>query len=295
MAKTAKQQGLDQWAKDFGYQLAFLKSDPELYALFQKAVKEGWDPNSNTFAVALQKTKWWRTHGETYRQNLAQSKVDPGTFQDRVAQKFADLADLSQQMGGTGSGSIISRLAHDAVLFGWSDAQIRNQLAAYVKITGGRAQGQAGDTVQALRQTAWRNGVKVSDNWLQTQARSIAAGNMTLEDAQRTLREQYAKSLAPGFAKELSSGMDLYDIASPYIQSMASTLELNPTDIDLFDPTIRNALNAKGPDGKPGGTQTLYDFEQGLRNDKRWLKTKQAQDQTMTVAHQVLSDMGLGF
>ena len=63
--------------------------------------------------------------------------------------------------------------------------------------------------------------------------------------------------------------------------------------VDLFNPTIRKALGSSGDkDGKPGSTP-LWQFEQELRQDPRYMKTQKAQDSTMAVGHQVLRDMGL--
>lgn len=277
------------FAEDYGFALSFLKSDKELYNVFKQAVAGSWQPAK--FIAAVKNTKWYRTNGQSYRTNLALEKTDPGTFQERLAQKFAEIADLSKSLGSTGSGKIVSQLARNAVMFGWNDAQVRDALSSYIRISGGRATGQAGDVSQQLRQTAWRNGVRISDSFIQNYARQIAAGDLTLQDGQRQLRMKYGVTVAPQFAKQLSGGMDLYDMASPYIQSMATTLEMNPADIDLFDPTIRSALGSKGPDGKVS-TKTLYEFEQQLREDPRYMKTKAAQDSVMSIGKKVLQDFG---
>jgi hypothetical protein len=78
---------------------------------------------------------------------------------------------------------------------------------------------------------------------------------------------------------------------------MAKTLELSDKSISISDPSVQKALayreTAKG--GKPGAPaqMPLWQFESGLKNDKRWLGTQNAQDSVMAAGRKVLSDWGL--
>ena len=82
------------------------------------------------------------------------------------------------------------------------------------------------------------------------------------------------------------------DIADPYRQSMASLLELNPEAVGLDDRMVRGALASKDKDGNPA-MKSLWEFENDVRQDKRWLKTSNAQDSAMSVTRKILSDFGL--
>lgn len=286
--KKAGALNLDQYAKDYGFQLAFLKSDPELYSLFKRAIAEKWDTSGNKFALELQKTKWYRTHGSTYRQNLALKTQDPATYNGRLTSTMREIADKAGALGVGFNNAQLKNLATYYLDFGWNDSQLNNVMSKY--ITYSNARGQAASNIQAMQQTAWKNGLRFSGDTYRSYAQSIAAGNLTLGDFTKRARE-LAKSVAPGFADQLKAGVDLYDIASPYMQSMAQTLEMNPADIDLFDPMIRSALSARGQDGKPASL-SLYDFEQKLREDPRYMKTKGAQDSVMSIGKKVLQDFG---
>ena len=81
-------------------------------------------------------------------------------------------------------------------------------------------------------------------------------------------------------------------IAAPYRQSMGAVLEVNPESVDLFDPTIRGALSSKTKDGTPA-IKSIWQFERELKDDPRWMRTDNAQDQAMGVGRQVLSDFGV--
>jgi hypothetical protein len=100
-----------------------------------------------------------------------------------------------------------------------------------------------------------------------------------------------AKTLAPGFASQIDAGQDLYDIAQPYLQAKAQLLQLDPAKIDLQDPDIRKALSAKDSAGKPT-SQSLWEFEDSIRQKPEYLKTDAARDQAYSTAHKVLDDFG---
>jgi hypothetical protein len=278
-----------EFAEDYGYQLAFLRSDPELYRIFTTAMSKKWD--ATRFVAAVKASGWYKRHGEAYRQNMALRTTDPGTWRQKLGSQLADVGAMARGMGVTLDTRGLNKIAEDSVMFGWSEQQIRNVLSRHIK--PGAASGEAGEIRYKLRETAYRNGFTMPASSLDHWAKAITSGADTLEAVQQRIRLIYGAKLAPGFEKELQAGMDLYDLAQPYMQTMAQTLELNPADIDLFDPTIRAALGSStDKDGKPG-SRPLWDFEVGLRHDKRFMKTKQAQDQVMAVGNKVLQDFGL--
>lgn len=280
-------------AEQYGFSSAFFSSDPELQALLNKAVKANW--TTDKFTAAYRDSKWFKTHGSTYRENLIQKTSDPATYAARLAQTTTALGREASKMGAPLTSAQLTALSEHALLFGYSDSQIQNSLSAYIKMGNTGYFGDASTNAQTLQQSAWRNGINISPGSLQTWVHQIALGQKTTDDFATYARTQ-AASLAPGLAGELKSGQDLYDLASPYIQSMASTLEIPSTNIDLFDPTIRNALNSQtaGTDGKAGtpATMGLGQFETSLKQDPRWMKTSNARDLFTQNAHQILSQFG---
>ena len=278
-------------ADDYGYALAFLKSDKELYKVFTKAVDGGWD--STRFVAAVRNTKWYKTHSETYRKNAQLKAADPETFRNQRNAARAAALQIAKGMGVVISTNLLNRFADEAFMAGYSEDQLRESIAGRFK-QGLSGKGISGEVENAIRQTAYRNGVNVSDKFIQDWAKRVSLGWGTVEDAQQQIRENYAKTLAPGFAKELAAGQDLYDLASPYMQTMSKTLELNPADIDLFDPTIRKALaSSSDKDGQPGSVP-LWQFERDLKKDKRWLSTNGARDQVDAAVRNLSQQFGMG-
>jgi len=276
-------------AQQYGWSMAVLRSDKELFSVFNRMVKEGW--TEPKFVAELRSTKWFQKHSEAWRQNEVLKRADPATWEQRRTALAVKIQDQGRALGAVMTGKQMATIAANAMAFGWDEGQIRNTLAGYIKASPGRTFiGQAGEAQRALTRTAHLNGIKLGS--LQGWVRQIAAGNQTLDDYENHIR-QMAKHAFPVWAKELDAGMNLADLAAPYTQSMGQILELNPQDIDLFDPTIRRALSAPDPGtGKPTA-KPLWQFETELRKDKRWLRTNNAQNALMSTGHQLLQSFGL--
>lgn len=280
-----------QFADNYGYQLAFLKSSPELYGVFQKAMSGNWD--STKFVAAVKDTNWYKTHGDAYRTNTSLKYSDPASYNQKLNSSLATTHDIAASMGASLSSAQLAKINEDSVLFGWNDAQIRDTMSHYINHVNGTSVGTAGDVRQSLQQTAFRNGINLSSGYIDTQAQAVARGDITIANAQQAIRSTYAKSIAPGFAKELDGGQDLYDLASPYMQTMAQTLELNPSSVTLFDPSIKKALaTSTGKDGTATSVP-LWQFQENLKQDPRYMQTTQAQNDVMATGKKVLTDMGL--
>lgn len=278
-----------EMADKYGIQKSYFDSDPDLKRLLERAVKGNWTPEK--FLAEAQNTNWYKKQSDTRRAAEKLKATNPATYKQKVSQVLAQLQDVAKSMGANVTPNTMRVMAEHAVLDGWNDSQIKNRLSHYVVAKNGIYGGSTGDALQDLESTAWKNGIHISAKSKQAYAQAIARGDMTVEDVNRKFRDQ-AKAIAPGYADQLNAGMDLYEIASPYMQSMSKILELNPAEVDLFDPKIRGALNSQMSDGKIA-SKTLAQFEKDLRKDPRWMKTNNARDSLSSVAHQVATDWGL--
>jgi hypothetical protein len=143
----------------------------------------------------------------------------------------------------------------------------------------------------ALQSFFTRNGLKVTDNYIKTFEQQIVSGNMTLEEAMSQIREKLVAPAYPAWSDYIKNGMDIADIASPYIQTIASTLGLPPDAITMNDPLIKKALSGAGADGKPSYT-SLYDLDKMIRQDARWENTDEAQKEYADYAQTILQQFG---
>jgi hypothetical protein len=172
------------------------------------------------------------------------------------------------------------------------DDKIKNQLATGIQETNVLAipEGPSGKYYVALKNLAADNGVMLSDTAALSYSNKIVAGVIDENTAFNTIRESAANAF-PSLADKIKAGIDVKNLADPYIQSMSNILEVPDTAIDLFDPKIRNAMAFTLPDGKVG-TKSIYEFEKELRKDPRWQYTNKAREQAASVATTVLRDFG---
>lgn len=282
-------------ARDYGFTDAMLKSIPELNAIFKKAVAGGWD--GNKFKAAVENSTWWKTHTKSQRDYLIKNFTDPASFQRDRTQMNYKINEIAAQLGITDlmGTKAMNDLTWNMLYNGWSDAELKYHLANILTMSPEGTLGGAGGQFQTqMASTAWANGVRLDQNWYLNWYKQILQGNASPEEAQRWIRNQ-AAAIFPAFRDQIIAGQNVMDIANPYIQSMGNILEINAGDIDLFDRDVIGALNYKDPKSGATGAKPLWQWEVDLRKDARWLKTNNAREGMMGVAHKVAQDMGVLF
>lgn len=279
-------------AQGYGWELSIINSNSDLKRLFRLARQQEW--TREKFQAELRDTHWFRSHSEAFRKMYVMERADPAEYNQQHHQMWVQLRDIAQQMGARISSSLMSRIAKSALYHGWTEGEIRNHIGHYVGLYSGRLFGEAATTSTQLRNTALANGYNASDKQVRTWARQVAVGSSTVDSIQNWLRLEAAKHF-PSFADQLKAGIDLQDLASPYIQSMATLWEQNPAEITMFNPTIRKAMSRISPEtGKPWAMSTA-EFEDELRSDPRWRQTQNAQDKMASLTRNFLTNLGKAF
>lgn len=278
-------------AANYGYALSFLKSDKELWGLFNTSVKENY--TQAQFMAKLRATDWYQHHSATYRQAVEKRSVDPASWEEAIRQQRASIMDIAGSMGAHVNPAVAAKLANDVLLYGWSEGELKNRMSGYVDVVKGTQHfgGAAGDTEDDLRTTAEKMGQRMSNDTLKSWVRSISRGDSTLQDFDAHMRAR-AEAQYPGYTDQIRRGLTVKDVADPYIETVAKTLELNPANIDIFDPHVQRALTQNRADNGKPNEFSMADFELSLRQDPRWAKTSNARDQMSSVANKVLQDWG---
>lgn len=294
-APAEKPRSASEMAESYGFVDTLFNSNPELKKLFNKAVKGQW--TSDKFQAELRDTKWWKTHSESERKYLTTRYGDPATGKQEMSQAYVKVRQLANAMGMRETPGNVKRLntwAYNVVAKGWDEGQLRNEIGKYVFFSNDTWQGEGGETQEKLRAYAYSMGVTMSSQWYADKTRNIIRGLSTEQDYEDEMRRQ-AKAAFPQWGKQIDAGQTVADLASPYLNSMSQILELPTGSVNLFDPTIKKALNNKDKKTGVSEVKPLWQFENELRGDKRWKSTKNAQDSLMQVAHQVLSDFGVKY
>lgn len=279
----------EEVADGYGWALAVINSSDELKRLFNMAKAHDW--SRAKFQSELRDTRWFQTHPAQWRRMEVLRLTDEEEFERQYKATYAKVKDQMKAIGANISYKTLSRMANNTLMFGFSDSELRDKMARYVRFQSGRMVGEAAVNSQALQGTALANGFTFNRNWYTQHLRAIARGDRTVEDVQMAIRAQAARAFS-GFAKELNAGMDLADIASPYVNRMAQLWEMNPAQINMLNPDIRRALSNRDPNTGEAAPLSITDFEDQLRQDPRALQTQWMQDASMSTVHDLLGKMG---
>jgi hypothetical protein len=278
-------------AANYGWSLAILNSDPDLKHLFQQAVQHTW--SQAMFMARLQDTPWFKKHGEAWRQTEIGRLADPATYNQRRASVIAKIVQQARGYGVNLTAAQAGVMAVDYMGFGWNEDQLRQHIAAYASYssTDSPLSGETGAKMLEYKRIAADYGINPTEGQLNYLVRGTAAG--TVDSAWVTeWAKQHAKSAYPALAKRIDAGETIANIAEPFKQSYAKVLEVNPDTINLDDRLLKQAMQGKDDKGQPA-VQSLWQFEDTLRNDSRWTRTQNARDTAAATAHGVLQNFGL--
>jgi hypothetical protein len=279
-------------AETYGMSYAFFKSQPELMKKLKEAVGAQWSPDK--FQAEIKNSKWWKTHSESVRQAQVLQKTDPATYKAQMEAARVAARQMAVKAGAILSDKNVEKLAKNLVWFGWEDAQVSNFLGQYVKFSDEHTLGGlAGQAAKTIKDEAYKNGVAVTEQSVLNNAQYLVRGLTSMEKIQASIREQSA-GLYPAFAEQIKAGAAIQDLAQPYIQVVAQELGLPETDVNVFSPRVKQALNRANSKGEPEA-MSLTDFTQLVRNDPAWRKQPGTAEKAMNIGRQVLADMGLGF
>jgi NlpC/P60 family len=279
--------------ENYGLAASFMESDPELANIYSQAVAGTW--STDKFQAAVQNTDWWKANSDSARKMLEMKYSDPAQYKQDMQNKTLELTDLASKLGVHLSATGMSSLADLALVTNMNDAQINGYLSKYLELSKqGHFSGYAGQVELGVREYAREMGVPLTDDYVERAVSGIVAGTDSLQ-ARRANIQTIAQQTFPAYAKEINDGMTVGQIAAPYLAAQSKLWEVDPNKIDLFDPTLRGALQqttAQDKDTIPS-QMPLYDFEKQLRSNAKWLSTNNARESMSATANQVLSDMGL--
>lgn len=280
----------EELAASYGWAYGFLNSVPELKGLFTQAVAETW--NAQHFTAKLKETDWWKTNSAAQREAALLASTDPATYAAKVNAARMLVRQKANDMGAILTDGIADRIGEDFVRMGMQEAELNSALAGYINFTAeGVLGGQAGIAEIRLKQLARVNGVDLSKEATRSFAQQIAMGASTMEQAEGYVRN-LAKSMFPTYAEQIDAGVNMSEVAMPYMQMVSEELQVAPGDLDLKNPLVRQGLAGLDLDGKPFG-MALNDFQRYVRQQPQWLRTDGARNNLMNVGNEVLKSMGL--
>jgi hypothetical protein len=269
----------------------YAKNNPEINKILQQAIAGEWD--SARFERALWDTSWWKTLSEQHRALDVMRVTDPATFNSTVEAKKAEVRQLASRMGLAVDAN---HWAQTALRNNWDSATLQWYLATdkrnkLLSVNGGLT-GQAGEVEAHVRSLYQAYGMNVPPSTSMSEfVTEILSGGQTLGGIENEVRNR-AKQLYPQYAAEIDSGKTISDLAQPYIQTMASVLEISEPTLDVNNAYIKRALQYRDPEGRVM-PQPLWEFEKTLKGDWRYQYTKGAHNESYDMLQKIGQDWGL--
>jgi hypothetical protein len=94
------------------------------------------------------------------------------------------------------------------------------------------------------------------------------------------------------FADQIAGGAKVSDLASPYVNTLSSLLEVNPADIQLGATTGYGAMIGKALMGDGTAPVDPYTFASQVRSQPEWLNTQNAHSTLLSAGNQLIAKMG---
>jgi hypothetical protein len=289
----------------------------QLGKLLLKAVEQGYDKEQ--FLDEAMLTDWWQSNAGSVRERIIDlnkykelqkkgldvSKSDFGLYQ---TDKMRQVKDRAKKLANITLDDATAQKIVEDIYNGFLDNDplaIDRLIIPYVSKTTnlygkGSVTGFGGEALQiqqSLAAIAKANGLSIADvlpklgaavagqDAEQTTIQEILSGNIDLNTVLSNARQIAAQGQPEYVRKLLGSGYNLEDIYAPYKQTMATILEIDPTQIDLNDSALRMAINEKGD-------MNIYDYKKALRQDSRWQYTENARKDVADSVLGVLKDFG---
>lgn len=263
---------------------------PELKAVFENAVAGGsLTMSENNLTSQLENTGWWRDHGSAYRNYLSLQYRDPATLSEQIREKDAQIHQIANRMGLADNQLNIDEFSRKALMLGWGDSQITEQLATLAKYQPGSDQGQHIGTIDTaisqLKQMAADYMTPIDDATAFAWARDVAAGHHAVQDYE-TQFQSWAKGRFPTLSGIIDSGVTPESYFAPIRQQVGKLLEIESSDVDLNSPKFQKIISYADPKTNMPRPMTMAEVQTYVRSTDDWWKTKQA--------HQATSDMTEG-
>lgn len=273
----------------YGFVAMLAQAVPEIGALMQRAVTEKW--TAERFQMSVAATGWWKSTPAPVRQWVTQNVADPASA-TRAMQTGADqIRMFAGRLGFEGvSQAQLERIWLDGQLVGGDDAWLQQHTWNSLSKTGlTPTGGEYGARVQQAREMAGSYGYMPGD--LDFQIRNAVGSSLGASQtgdagmaAWVDKMKSYAKSKYSAFADRIDRGETVADIAQPYIEMYANTLELNQHDVGLDDKYVQQWLQGRSEAGKPPAAAAVWQAQQELRKDPRWGYTQNARQSAAETA-----------
>lgn len=167
----------------------------------------------------------------------------------------------------------------------WTLGFLSSKIPAEGDLLG--ASGSAQDMITAFSQDY---GIKLSPALAYDTVRDVIEGKIDQTGVEQMFKEQ-AKILFPHLSEKIDSGLSPRKIADAYIGNTTRILEKGITEVDMFNPHVKEAMTRKNDKGEYV-LPTADEHARSLRSKDEWLDTRNGKETLMKAADNILKTMG---
>lgn len=286
----------EDYAAQFGTQMALVNSVPELSSMFKLAVKEGW--TSTTFNAKFQNSKWYKKYGPAYATAESIFKSNKPLWDIQTRDAKSRIERDAATLGVTLTSAQVNALATSTLYLssGMANQIDSNMLTQHIVETGkisGTA-GQAATDIADLKAHARNMGVEDihSDQWYTNATAATLKGHATLDDYKNQMQEN-AKSKYGAIADKLdwTTGKTVQFYADPYMRTLDNLWERGPGSTKLTDDAVTKALTSVDTSNKPV-MKPLWEFQQWAKSQDPYFKTNQSRSDMLDIANAIGQSFG---
>ena len=276
-------------------------NDPTKFEIEEGEKEEGveWEPNK--IAAEVTSTDWYKTNDGNLRLADNAKNTDPATWATQLENVKKSIIRKATERGANLEGFDVDDMAENILRNNYTyiskapdgaipDSVLDSYLTPLVTMdANGDFRGEAQTSASQLRAFAEKYGVVMSDRWYSDAIQGLDENTINLVDLQTEIVNN-ARETWPTL-DGISLTKSTQDIADSYMQRMANVWEMDIDTISLETPEIKKALVGVDADGNPY-RQTMWEFEQSLRNDPRWDSTAQGQRELGEGSMMMLKELG---
>lgn len=274
-------------------QFAAFFHHPELGPLLQQATDEGLG------AVELQgrlhQTQWWNKTWADWRQLEVLRGTDPAEYRQREVQAKYELESVFKNLGidpkkhpdlvNQTTAKWLQRGKDDWFLYAEIGSLLRKD---HSLLSSG---GALGARVAAYKAKAADYLLDYDD----TALTNMAIGEWQQRDSEEAIENRMRQQAIRQYAHlqdELERGMTVRQLASPLLNAVAKTLEINPEDIDLNSEKYRQLIDYVDSDSGKRRMMTTSEADRYARRQESFQYTKTARDEAHAMALELMQSMG---
>jgi len=306
---------------NYSEQAKFIASVPELGNLLSTAISQNWSPTR--WATEFTNTQWAQQHPgdsglaeikrvsapEQYNTDYNAAYSKAVTLANQLGVKLtpqqlgAQVTDIKQTPGAVDQNAVNS--GQDVTTWilqhpGASDQQITQFMAQHGTLDPQAKGGTIAAQSTQLAQLAQQYGVYgqyspdgKDTSFFDKYALNMAQGAVGYDP--NTAEQQFktaAMNTYKPFADQIAGGAKVSDLASPYVNTLSSLLEVNPADIQLGATTGYGAMIGKALMGDGTAPVDPYTFASQIRSQPEWLNTQNAHSTLLSAGNQLIAKMG---